>query len=160
QHHDRRVVGRRGGGQRLELVPVRGDRHGRSFVASPRCWHEPTRRRAARTRARLDAPVQSAGPRATPSSLRSAPPTALPPPAPPRRPGTQTVRAARRNGLRLAIAGVAVVALAGAAVGLKALLTPPSPPVAAGCEVRSGSLTYDLSLDQAANAATITAVGK
>jgi len=84
----------------------------------------------------------------------------VPPAAPPPRPRIQQVRRARRNGLRLAIAGVGVVALAGAVVGLKALLTPPSPPVAAGCEVRSGSLTYDLSVDQGANAATITAVGK
>jgi len=66
----------------------------------------------------------------------------------------------RRNGGRLAVAAVAVVALAGAAVALKVLLTPSAPPVVAGCEVRTGSLTYDLSLDQAANATTITAVGK
>jgi hypothetical protein len=84
----------------------------------------------------------------------------VPPAAPPPRPRTRQVRRARRNGLRLAIAGVALVALAGAVVGLKVLLTPASPPVAAGCEVRSGSLTYDLALDQAANATTITAVGK
>ncbi len=83
------------------------------------------------------------------------------PPAPPSRPvRTRRVRRARRTGLRVAVVGVAVVALAGAVVGLKVLLTPSAPPVAAGCAVRSGSLTFDLSLDQAANATTITAVGK
>ena len=52
------------------------------------------------------------------------------------------------------------MALVGAAFGLKALLAPPTPPIAPGCQVPNGSLRYDLTLDQAANATTIAAVGK
>jgi hypothetical protein len=57
------------------------------------------------------------------------------------------------------VAGVAVV-VAGAAVGIKVLLTPSGPPLAPACPVTNGSLTYQLSLDQAANGTTIAAVGK
>jgi hypothetical protein len=53
-----------------------------------------------------------------------------------------------------------VLLVAGAAVGIKVLLTPSGAPLAPACPVTSGSLTYDLSLDQAANATTIAAVGK
>ncbi len=50
--------------------------------------------------------------------------------------------------------------VAGAAVGIKVLLTPSSAPLAPACPVTNGSLTYPLSVDQAANGTTIAAVGK
>jgi len=60
----------------------------------------------------------------------------------------------------VALALVGVAALVGAALGIRALLQTPKPPVVAGCQVTIGQATYQLDLEQASNATTIAAVGK
>ncbi len=58
------------------------------------------------------------------------------------------------------IAAAVVAVLVAVGVGVKVLLTSSKPPLAPGCEVSLASTTWALSLDQAANATTIAAVGK
>ena len=89
--------------------------------------------------------------------------TASVPPAPPRRRPRADVtrsRRTRRRWLRITavVAGVAV--LAGAVIGIRALLQTPKPPTVPQCEVTVGQASYVLDLDQASNATTIAAVAK
>jgi len=85
----------------------------------------------------------------------------IPPPRPRgRRPDLTRTRRVRQRRLRIALALAIVAALVGAAIGIRALLQTPKPPVAAGCEVTIGQATYQLDLEQASNATTIAAVGK